>query len=100
MEHATTEALKRLLDLPLWAIGRAGSLEWFQFGSKRIVSTLRGGTKEVGEFALHLDCPWRLTDSAGNSVASDESATEVLAAAASPPITCCGVVVESPGRFS
>jgi hypothetical protein len=100
MEHAITEALERLLNLPLWAIGRAGSLEWFQFGAKRMVSTFRGGTKEVGEFALHLDCPWRLLNSAGNTVASDESTTEVLTAAASPPLTCCGVVVESSGRFS
>jgi hypothetical protein len=99
-EDAITDVLNRLLNLPLWAIGRAGSLEWFQFGTKRIVPTLRGGKKEVGEIALHVDCPWRLLDAAGNLVASDESAREILSAVASPPLTCCGVSVRSPGHFT
>jgi hypothetical protein len=80
-------ALQPLVGLPLWAVGRAGSLEWFQFGGPRTVPTLRGGTKEVGEFALHLDCPWRLVGPNGLA-GSDESQRESLAVIGQPPLVC------------
>jgi hypothetical protein len=41
----------------------------------------------VGEFALHLDCPWRLVGPNG-LVASDESECESLAAIGQPPLVC------------
>ena len=61
--------------------------------------TTRGGTKEVGEFALHLQCPWQLLDAAGSLVASYDSTAEELAAVPSLPLFCCGVVVAASGRF-
>lgn len=53
-------ALKVLIGLPLWSSGRAADLEWFQFGQRRSVKDHRGNTKEVGEYALHLQCAWRI----------------------------------------
>jgi hypothetical protein len=84
-------ALSPLLGLPLWAVGRAGSLEWFQFGTRRIVPTTRNGSKEVGEYALHLDCPWRLVGPDGLVVATDDSEAELLAQVVSPPLVCAAV---------
>jgi len=100
IDPAITNALNRLLGLPLWVIGRAGDLEWFQFGNQRSVPAFWGGTKVVGEFALHLNCPWRLVSAAGSALASNEATLDVLAAAASRPLDCCGVLVESPARFT
>ena len=32
----------------------------FQFGQRRTVKKFRGNMVEVGEYALHLQCPWRI----------------------------------------
>ena len=57
------EQIQKALDSPvgmaLWSSGRAADLEWFQFGQRRTV-TARNGTKEVGEYALHIQCGWRI----------------------------------------
>ena len=88
VKDAIERGLRPLVGLPLWAVGRAGSLKWFQFGDRRTVPALRGGSKEVGEYALHLDCPWHLVGPAGQVAATDESEPELLARLANPPLTC------------
>jgi hypothetical protein len=98
MKDAVSEALAQLVGLPLWSVGRAG-IVWFQFGHRQVVPTRRGGMKEVGEFALHLGCPWRLVGRAAELLAYDESEPEVLAAAASPPLVCCGARAGKDGAF-
>jgi hypothetical protein len=72
----------------MWAVGRAGSLEWFQFGTPRIVHNFRGGSKEVGEYALHLDCPWQLLGPAGLVIATDQSEPELLSHVGSQTLVC------------
>jgi hypothetical protein len=57
------QALNPLVGMPLWSIGRAGDLEWFQFGSQRDVTLSNGKTKVVGEYALHVECAWRIVNS-------------------------------------
>ncbi|MGW6936291.1 hypothetical protein ACWGE0_39960 [Lentzea sp. NPDC054927] len=42
-------------------IGRACDLVWLGFGPYREVTDHRGETREIGEYALHLQCPWRVT---------------------------------------
>jgi hypothetical protein len=56
-----------LIGQPFWSIGRAADLTWLSFGRRRrvVAPLLRGskvirGSKIVGEFAIHLQCPWRL----------------------------------------
>lgn len=48
-------ALSRIVGLPLSAARRAADMRTFQFGKLRPVER---GT--VGDFALHVQCPWRI----------------------------------------
>lgn len=48
--------------MPLWAAGRASDLTWFHFGQRHMVKDFRGHPKEVGEYALHLQCVWRIVE--------------------------------------
>ncbi len=98
MKDAIEEALGRLNGFPLWKVGRA-SIVWFQFGSRRTVQTARGGAKDVGEFTLHLDCPWELIGPDGELLASDESEPEVLAGLAASPLLCSGIRAGVGGAF-
>jgi hypothetical protein len=53
--------IAKLITMPLLDMGRAGNLVWVHFGVERqIVSELTGKTKSVGDYALHIQCPWRL----------------------------------------
>jgi hypothetical protein len=53
-------ALSQIIGLPLTAARRAGDMRTFQFGSLQQVD--RGS---VGDFALHVQCPWRIEGPAG-----------------------------------
>jgi hypothetical protein len=64
------KTLTTLVGLPLWAAGRAFTLEWFQFGDRITVQNHRGEPKEVGTYALHVDCAWRLIGPKGIIVGS------------------------------
>lgn len=44
----------------MWSSGRAADLEWFQFGPRKVVKDSRGDEREVGEYALHVQCAWRI----------------------------------------
>lgn len=50
-----TEALAQVVGLPLTAFRRAADMRTIQFGQLRTVE--RGS---VGDFALHIQCPWRI----------------------------------------
>lgn len=54
-------ALSQLLGLPLVCAGAAGTLLWVHFGDEVEIPNMRGGTRKVGAWALHIDCPWRIT---------------------------------------
>jgi hypothetical protein len=41
-------------------MGRAADMLWMQFGTMRQVARRRGGTKSVGDWAIHVQCAWRL----------------------------------------
>lgn len=71
LQKMTFEALQGLIGLPMWSGGRTVNLVWLQFGPKKIV-TDRTGEKEVGEFALHLQCFWRIRDKKTILVASGD----------------------------
>jgi hypothetical protein len=60
MKQQVQNALNVLIGQPQWSSGRAADLEWFSFGQRRTVKGPRG-TKEVGEYALHIQCAWRIT---------------------------------------
>jgi hypothetical protein len=60
MKKQIQKALDVLIGQPLWSSGRTDDLEWFQFGQRRTVKSRRGDAKEVGEYALHIQCAWRI----------------------------------------
>ena len=45
---------------------------WLQFGERRTRPDLQLGRREVGEYALHVSCPWRLVGPDGLVVASGD----------------------------
>ena len=65
MEGEIYDELARLIGLPLWAAGRAGSLLWLQFGDRITQPAPEGGTRVVGTYALHVSGAWRLCDLGG-----------------------------------
>jgi hypothetical protein len=66
MKNAIQNAVGVLVGMPLWSLGRAADLAWFEFGSRRSVQGWKGKGKEVGDYALHIQCPWRIR--IGNSI--------------------------------
>lgn len=48
-----------LVGMPLWDAGRAADLLWLAFGPRQIIKDFRGNPREVGEYALHVQCAWR-----------------------------------------
>jgi len=98
MRGAIQAQLNRVVNLPLWGIGRAASLLWLQFGQRHTVPAWRGGTKQVGELALHIDCAWswRRDDQV---IANRLSDLDVLETLVSPPIVCRAAIAQENGSF-
>lgn len=63
-------ALAPLVGLPLWKSTRAADLRAFHFGGKRTQTNRAGQESEVGDFALHVQCAWRIRGPRGIVVAS------------------------------
>ena len=61
MREEIQKAISVLVGQPLWALGRAVDLAWFEFGQHRTVTGWKNETKEVGDYALHVQCAWRIT---------------------------------------
>ena len=60
MKSLVERAVEPLLHAAVWGWGRADDLASFQFGQKREVVNSRGEVKTVGEYALHIQCDWRI----------------------------------------
>jgi hypothetical protein len=61
IRRSVEQALAPLLGKSLWACTRAADLAAFQFGKKREATDFRGRNVSVGEYALHVQCAWRIT---------------------------------------
>jgi len=59
MTHPAPQ-LEDLLGLPWWCLGRAGDMQWFHFGNRRPLPSPTGRSREVGDYALHVQAPWRV----------------------------------------
>jgi hypothetical protein len=57
---AIQQALTSLVGLPLYSISRVSNMLILYFGKMREVATRRGGKVMIGEWALHIQCAWRL----------------------------------------
>ena len=60
LQHQITEALSALIGLPLWGATRAANMSMFAFGERRSRLNRKGAEVEVGDYALHIQCPWRI----------------------------------------
>lgn len=53
-------ATQVLCGLALWTCRRTANLVSFHFGSKERTNTFRGESVVVGQYALHVQCAWRI----------------------------------------
>ena len=65
MIQALENSLAPLREMPLWGAGRAADMLWLQFGARVGAPMARDPNREVGEYAVHVMCPWRLSGSSG-----------------------------------
>jgi hypothetical protein len=72
MQEEIERALAPLMGRPLFAAGRAGAMLWLQLGERRPRPVDDPGAREVGEYALHVSCAWRLIGRRGIYVASGD----------------------------
>lgn len=96
MREMIEAALQKIVGQPAWAIGRAG-LIWIQLGERKTVTSKRG-SREVGQYALHLSCPWIWRH--GDQVIADaDSDSEQLGRILATPALCSSVAAEDSGAF-
>jgi hypothetical protein len=72
LQDRICEALSALVGLPLWGAARVLNMEMFHFGERSIRLNRKGVEKEVGEYALHIQCSWRIVGPDGIIVGSDD----------------------------
>jgi hypothetical protein len=59
IQQQVESVMAPLVGMPLWDAGRAADLLWLAFGQRRTIQDFRGESREVGEYALHVQCAWR-----------------------------------------
>lgn len=72
MEVSYQEAIQPLTGLRLSKVGAAADMLWVQFGDLQKVTTRAGLEGSVGEWALHLQCPWRIMEESTVVLASSD----------------------------
>ncbi|RAS68963.1 hypothetical protein C8D87_1021041 [Lentzea atacamensis] len=65
--EAARRSLAHLIGERWQYIGRAAGLVWAGFGPSRVVADHNGKTREVAEYALHVQRPWRVLDGISSS---------------------------------
>lgn len=59
IQRQVESVIAPLVGKPLWDAGRAADLLWLAFGPRQTIKDFRGKPREVGEYALHVQCAWR-----------------------------------------
>jgi hypothetical protein len=72
MRDEIEEAASVLLQKPWSATGRAVDMQVFAFGDLRMEEKPSGGSALTSEFALHVQCPWRIGKHARIEVGSED----------------------------
>ena len=70
------DALQDLVGQPWWGATRAASMIMFSFGPKHEHVDRHGRSIARGEIALHVQCPWRLSNKESVIVGSTDLARE------------------------
>jgi len=76
MRDLAEVAFAPLVGLPMCGMHRASSVLTVQFGEPRVIDGVNGD-HPVGAFALHVSCPWRLSEAQVIRVASGDLFTPV-----------------------
>lgn len=71
MSEKINKILQNLIGLPLTRTTRAANMECLKFGTLYLTDR-DGETWNHGEFGLHLQCPWRLTNDSEIIVGSND----------------------------
>jgi hypothetical protein len=72
LQDRITEALSAIIQFPLWGATRVMNMEMFDFGDRRTQLNRKGQEVDVGEYALHVQCPWRIVGPDGIIAASED----------------------------
>jgi hypothetical protein len=75
LKEEIENALAPLRGLKVWGPARAVNMLSLQFGESRARISPISGPREVGEYALHVQCPWRVTKGARLVVGSGDLLT-------------------------
>jgi hypothetical protein len=70
MKEQIERTLHPLIGVSFWGAGRAADMETFQVGPRHPVTDRHGRTRDVGTYALHVQCAWRIVGPRGIVVAS------------------------------
>ncbi len=62
MKEEIEKATRVLVGTALWGHRRTADLSSFHFGGRRRVKTFHGDLADVGEFAINVQCPWRIVE--------------------------------------
>jgi hypothetical protein len=79
LEKEIAIALAPLQGLVAWGPARAASMLTLQLGEPRADTSATGRSRVIGEYALHVQCPWRLTEGARMVVGSGDLFTPAMA---------------------
>lgn len=69
------------VGLEVWDCGRAADLLWLQIGRRIPFKSFFGQITEKGEYALHIQCRWRIVDSGRGKIIDGDIDTEDIDAA-------------------
>ena len=72
MKQTVELALAPLQGMAMWGAARAADMLTLQLGEPRMDTSPMGRRREIGEYALHVQCPWRLTENARLIVGSGD----------------------------
>jgi hypothetical protein len=72
LQSRVMRALSTLMELELWGARRTLDLECFHFGLRNTVRDRNWNEVDVGTFALHVQCPWRIVGPEGMVVGSQD----------------------------
>lgn len=61
MKDSIDQHLNKLIGFQLTSTSRAANMECFKFGHLEKQGK-GGGSIQIGQFALHIQCPWRISD--------------------------------------
>ncbi len=98
MRNEIEQVLGAIQGLQIWAAGYAANMLWLQIGNRHLVPAWGGGTKEVGTYALHIDCPWSWLCNEG-LLANQETEAQPLNELISLPVICQRIIAQDNGSF-